>query len=276
MLHDVTTNSNHLATLLSNKKRLVGADDITLADIYAPMKDNLPRLVGMKQNRYWIVFRRLIQNFMNLQWICLIVIVFMISVKSKVVRFVQDPNVRPFVMLNHLGKQRDVATLAHELGHAIHAYFTSEQSLINYHAILPVCETASVFCEMLVIDALKKKAKTKEEKIGLLTTQLEDIFATSHRQNMFSRFEKQIHEKINQQRLSGSELSGLYTNELKLMFGDSVDIPDEYAWEWSPIPHMLDVPFYVYSYNFGNLLVFGLYQLYLDEGVTMIPKLKRI
>ena len=60
------------------------------------------------------------------------------------------------------------------------------------------------------------------------------------------------------------------------MFGDSVDIPDEYAWEWSTIPHMLDVPFYVYSYNFGNLLVFGLYQLYLDEGVTMIPKLKRI
>ena len=66
-----------------------------------------------------------------------------------------SPDVRPYVMLNYLGKQRDVSTLAHELG-AIHAYYSADQPLINYHAILPVCETASVFCEMLVIGALKK------------------------------------------------------------------------------------------------------------------------
>ena len=116
------------------------------------------------------------------------------------------------------------------------------------------------------MDALEKKATTKEQKIALLTNQLEDIFATSHRQNMFSRFEQQVHEKISAGRLSGNELSDIYANELSLMFGDSVKIPEEYHWEWSTIPHMLDVPFYVYSYNFGNLLVFGLYQLYLDEG----------
>ena len=186
------------------------------------------------------------------------------------------PNVRPFVMLNHLGKQRDVATLAHELGHAIHAYFSSEQPLINYHAILPVCETASVFCEMLVIDELKKKCQSLEEKMILLTTKLEDIFATSHRQNMFSRFEQAIHEKMGSDRLSDNELCDIYESELKIMFGDAVTIPKEYRWEWSTIPHMLDVPFYVYSYNFGNLLVLGLYQMYLDEGASFIPKLKRI
>ena len=110
----------------------------------------------------------------------------------------------------------------------------------------------------------------------LLATKCEDIFATSHRQNMFSRFEKQIHEKIMLGQVSSDELCELYHSELKLMFGDSVRIPDEYRWEWSTIPHMLDVPFYVYSYNFGNLLVLGLYQLYLDEGESFIPKLKRL
>jgi oligoendopeptidase F len=186
------------------------------------------------------------------------------------------PEIRPYVMLNYLGKQRDVATLAHELGHAIHAYFSSNQPLVNYHAILPVCETASVFCEMLVVDALKKSATSKQEKMVLLATKLEDIFATSHRQNMFSCFEQKIHDKMSSSRLSSSELCEIYAQGLKDMFGDSVDIPMEYHWEWATIPHMLDVPFYVYSYNFGNLLVLGLYQLYLHEGQAFIPKLKRI
>ncbi len=282
LLHEVTTESNHIVQKYYGiKKALLGLETITLADIYAPLNQDesviewdeakaivLDSFASFDSEFYNFALEMFDQKRLDI-------------FPSKVKRggafcSSSSPDVRPYVMLNYLGKKRDVQTLAHELGHAIHAFYSSEQPLINYHAILPVCETASVFCEMLVMDALKKKAKTKEEKIGLLTTQLEDIFATSHRQNMFSRFEKQIHEKINQQRLSGAELSGLYTNELKLMFGDSVDIPDEYAWEWSTIPHMLDVPFYVYSYNFGNLLVFGLYQLYLDEGVTMIPKLKRI
>lgn len=179
-------------------------------------------------------------------------------------------------MLNYLGKQRDVATLAHELGHAIHAYFSSNQPLMNYHAILPVCETASVFCEMLVVDALKKSVASKQEKMVLLATKLEDIFATSHRQNMFSCFEQRIHDKISLSRLSAEELCEIYAQGLTEMFGDSVEISPEYHWEWATIPHMLDVPFYVYSYNFGNLLVLGLYQLYLKEGQPFIPKLKRI
>ena len=137
-------------------------------------------------------------------------------------------------MLNHLGKQRDVATLAHELGHAIHAYFSSHQTLFNYHAILPICETASVFCEMLVIDELKKRIA--QEMMILLTTKLEDIFATSHRQNMFSRFEQAIHEKMGSDRLSDNELCDIYESELKIMFGDAVTILKVYRWEWSTIP----------------------------------------
>ena len=86
---------------------------------------------------------------------------------------------------------------------------------------------------------------------------------------MFSCFEQKIHDKISNSRLSGKELCDLYAQGLSDMFGDAVEIPSEYHWEWATIPHMLDVPFYVYSYNFGNLLVLGLYQLYLDEGESL-------
>ncbi len=281
-LHDLTTESNRLVQRYYGlKKQILGLDKLTLADIYAPMQVDVPLI------SWEVAQQTVLDSFLAFDE------EFYAHAKdmfdsnrldvfpSKVKRggaFCSSsrPEIRPYVMLNYLGKQRDVATLAHELGHAIHAYFSSNQPLINYHAILPVCETASVFCEMLVVDALKKKATSNREKMVLLATKLEDIFATSHRQNMFSRFEQAIHDKISTTRLSAEELCGIYAQSLKEMFGDSVEIPEEYHWEWSTIPHMLDVPFYVYSYNFGNLLVLGLYQLYLDEGETFIPKLKRI
>ena len=282
MLHDVTSKSNKLVQRYYGlKKSILGLDRMTLADIYAPMNDDLP-LVDWESAKQIVLesFQAFDSDFYEFTK-DMIDRNRMHVFPSKVKRggafcSSSHPNVRPFVMLNHLGKQRDVATLAHELGHAIHAYFSSKQTLFNYHAILPICETASVFCEMLVIDELKKRATSPNELMILLTTKLEDVFATSHRQNMFSRFEQVVHKKVMDGRISGAELCEIYRNELAEMFGDSVEITDEYHWEWSSIPHMLDVPFYVYSYNFGNLLVLGLYQLYLDEGESFIPKLKRI
>ena len=282
MLHNITTDSNVLVQrYYKMKQQILGLDDMTLADIYAPMKDDLPKVSWSEAKSIVLqsfeAFDSDFYSFAKDMFDRDRLHVFPSKVKrGGAFCSSSHPNVRPFVMLNHLDKQRDVATLAHELGHAIHAYFSSEQPLINYHAILPICETASVFSEMLVIDELKKRCKTPEEKMILLTTNLEDIFATSHRQNMFSRFEQVIHDNIMNVRLSADELCNFYTEELKRMFGDSVRIPEEYRWEWSTIPHMLDVPFYVYSYNFGNLLVLGLYQLYLEQGQSFIPVLKRI
>ncbi len=282
MLHELTTVSNHLVQRYYKiKKQILGLDTLTLADIYAPMEADVAPISWDKAKATVLDSFKLFDgdffNFASDMFDSNRIDVFPSKIKrGGAFCSSSRPDIRPYVMMNFLGKQRDVATLAHELGHAIHACFSSDQPLMNYHAILPVCETASVFCEMLVVDALKKEAKTKQEKLVLLATKLEDIFATSHRQNMFSRFEQAIHEKISNERLSDDELCDLYAKELETVFGDSVSIPPEYHWEWATIPHMLDVPFYVYSYNFGNLLVLGLYQLYLDEGQSFIPKLKRI
>ena len=173
-----------------------------------------------------------------------------------------------------MGKPRDVSTIAHEFGHAIHAILSQKQVLSNYHAILPLCETASVFAEMVLLDSMKSKETDRLAKIALLTNQLEDLFATSHRQNMFSTFEIEAHKRITDGLCSAEELCDLYDEKLRHMFGDSVVYTPEYRWEWTTIPHIFDVPFYVYSYNFGNLLVLSLYAQYLEEGKAFVPKLK--
>ncbi len=282
MLHDITTASNTtVQDYYRIKKDLISLNDFTLSDIYAPITANQPDIswpeaqdiVCDSFTQFDPEFGDMARDMFQRQRVD----VFPSPVKrGGAFCSSSSPDVRPYVMLNYLGKPRDVATVAHELGHAIHAYMSAKQPLMNYHAILPVCETASVFCEMIVMDALKKKATTTQQKMGLLTTKLEDIFATSHRQNMFSRFEQYMHHHMATKRLSSDELCAAYTAELTTMFGDAVRIPESYQWEWATIPHMLDVPFYVYSYNFGNLLVIALYQLYLEQGAAFIPVLKRL
>jgi oligoendopeptidase F len=185
------------------------------------------------------------------------------------------PELRPYIMLNFLGKQQDIFTIAHELGHAVHDFFSAKQTLLNYHPILPLAETASVFSEMLVTDLLLKRDTDPTTKKAILTDKLESIFATSHRQNMFSRFEITAHKTISKRLMSSDELCELYKSELNMMFGKSIRYTDEYSWEWSSIPHIYEVPFYVYAYNFGNLLVMALYQSYLEDGKLFIPKYKQ-
>ena len=166
--------------------------------------------------------------------------------------------------------------MAHELGHAIHAMYSNKQHILNYHPILPLAETASVFSEMILTDQLLNKYDDDNHfKISLISSKLEDIFSTSHRQNMFTRFEIEAHNRIEKNLLSSEEFCEIYQNELENMFGDSVEYQPEYRWEWSAIPHMINVPFYVYSYNFANLIVMALYQQFLEEKDIFIPKFKQ-
>ena len=281
-LHRVTTRSNTLVQRYYRlKKELLGLDKMTLSDIYAPFP-NLDETFSYSEAKQLVLdgFYEFDSEFGDIAK----AMFDRNRIHAPVVRHKRGgafcsgstPDCYPYVMLNYLGKPRDVSTMAHELGHAIHDVLASKQTLTNYHPILPLAETASVFSEMLVTDILKKRLTDKQSKIVMLSEKLEDIFATSHRQNMFSEFEKKSHLAISDKLLSSQELCSFYKQRLESMFGDSVAITDEYHWEWASIPHFLDYPFYVYAYNFGNLLVFALYQMYLEEGQSFIPKLKTL
>jgi oligoendopeptidase F len=181
------------------------------------------------------------------------------------------PGSTPYVLLNYTGEARDVATLAHELGHAVHAMMASAHSVFTFHSTLPLAETASVFGERLLSEALMAQESSKAIKQGLLLAQLDDIYATVLRQAYFILFEKSAHQMVAQ---GGTvkDLADIYLAGLRQQFGKAVKVPDEFRWEWLTIPHIFASPFYCYAYSFGNLLVLALYHRYKQQGAAFVPK----
>jgi oligoendopeptidase F len=183
-----------------------------------------------------------------------------------------SPKMTPYVLLNFDGKSRDVSTMAHEFGHAIHSMTASDKPLTVWHAPLPLAETASVFAEMLLNDKLSERL-TKVERRILLAEQIDDLYATIMRQAYFTLFEIDAHRAVAEQNATIDAVSELYLNNLKEQFGDSVNITRDFQWEWLYIPHFYHSPFYCYAYSFGNLLVVSLYQQFKSEGKnSFIPK----
>lgn len=185
------------------------------------------------------------------------------------------PDLPPWVMLNFQGKSDDVSTMAHELGHAVHAMLAAHHSIFTFHSNLPLAETASTFGEMVLVDYLLQHETDETVRRDILFSQVDDAYATIMRQAFFALFEREAHEKINNGASVG-ELAEAYMQNLKEQFGDSVDVADEFRWEWVSIPHIFDVPFYVYAYTFGQLLVLSLYQQYKSEGEAFIPRYTKI
>ena len=186
------------------------------------------------------------------------------------------PKIDPFVLLNFDGTIRDISTMAHEFGHAIHSVLASDKPISVQHAPLPLAETASVFGEMLLNDKVFNSVAAREKKI-LLAEQIDDFYATIMRQTYFTIFEVSAHDSISKNNATTiDELADLYLGNLKEQFGDSVKITDDFKYEWLYIPHIYHSPFYCYAYSFGNLLVMSLYQQYKNEGKDFIPKYTRI
>jgi oligoendopeptidase F len=182
------------------------------------------------------------------------------------------PRLTPYVLLNFDGRVRDVSTMAHELGHAIHSMAASDKPISVAHAPLPLAETASVFAEILLNDRLSSKL-SREQKAILLASQIDDMYATIMRQAYFTLFEIEAHKSITEKNANISEISDLYLRNLEDQFGDSVTISDDFRWEWLYIPHLYHSPFYCYAYSFGNLLVLSLYQQFRKEGkLSFTPK----
>jgi oligoendopeptidase F len=181
------------------------------------------------------------------------------------------PGLTPYVLLNFTGEARDIATMAHELGHAVHGMLAERHSVFTFHSTLPLAETASVFGERILSDSLMKQEQNKNVRQGLLLNQLDDIYATILRQAYFVLFENRAHEMV-AQGSTVTDLAQTYLTDLRQQFGKAVKIPDEFRWEWLSIPHIFASPFYCYAYSFGNLLVLALYRMYQEEGASFVPK----
>jgi oligoendopeptidase F len=186
-----------------------------------------------------------------------------------------EPALTPWVLVNYQGKGDDVATLAHELGHAIHSMMAEQHSAFTQHACLPLAETASTFGEMMLIDRLMAEESDPAVRRDMLFRQIDDNYATIMRQSFFALFEKQAHEMV-QNNASVDELAAAYLENLKTQFGDAVEISDEFKWEWVSIPHIYHTPFYVYAYAFGQLLVLALYKQFKAEGESFKPKYMKL
>ena len=185
------------------------------------------------------------------------------------------PSQTPWVLMNFTGKVRDVATMAHELGHAIHSMMAAHHSVLTQHSALPLAETASVFAEMLLTDRLLEEEEDPLVKREILATAVDDMYATVLRQAYFVAFERTAHEAILANK-SQDELNALYAQNLAEQFGDSVEIGDEFQYEWVSIPHIFHTPFYCYAYSFGQLLVLALYRRFQQEGDAFKPAYLRL
>ncbi|MEK9136841.1 MAG: M3 family oligoendopeptidase, partial [Bacteroidota bacterium] len=260
------------------KRRLLGLDELTHYDRYAPITGERTELsFAQAQNIVMDAFDQfstrlagIAEPFFSKRWIDAAL---RSGKQSGAYCMGVTPDLHPYVLMNYTSKPRDVMTLAHELGHGVHDVLASKQNLLNYHPVLPMAETASTFGEMLVFDKLQTALSSPQERLALLCGKIEDTFATVFRQIAMYRFEQQAHrlrrEKGEQPVEAHCEL---WQNTMQAMFGDSLKLGDEHKWWWLYIPHVYHTPFYVYAYAFGELLVLSLYAQHQREGQSFVPR----
>ena len=183
------------------------------------------------------------------------------------------PSVHPYVLLNYTDNLRDVMTVAHELGHGVHQHLAAERGLFEQNTPLTTAETASVFGEMLVFRRLMREEQDPKTRLALLCGKLEDAFATVFRQVAMTRFEEALHAaRRSEGELAIERIGELWMDANRPMFGDSVQLSDDYAWWWLYIPHFVHSPFYCYAYAYGELLVLALLHRYDEEGEAFVPR----
>jgi oligoendopeptidase F len=191
--------------------------------------------------------------------------------RSGAVCYYLDPPNTPYVLMSYTMKVNDILTLAHELGHAIHAMLAEHHNIFNFDAPLPLAETASTFAQMLVTDELLASETDEDIKRDILFGQVADAYATIMRQIFFALFEREAYKLVKKD-ASIDDMTNAYYKILETQFGDSIELSDQFKWEWATVPHFYHYPFYVYAYSFGQLLVLALYQQYKKEGDSFIPR----
>jgi len=280
ILGKVTTESYHIVERYYNlKKKLLNLPELHMSDMYAPIgkitrkysyQEALELIKGTVE-KFYPEFKDIVEKMIQLNHIDATPRkgknrgAFCAHGKQKHYGF---------VFVNYVDTIDSLRALAHELGHAFHAFYIQrDQNFINIDISLVVAEIASVFNEILTFDYLMSTDLSREEKISLLCNFIESKFGTSHRQNAFYRFEKTMHALLEKKLPSVEEIKDAFVNEMELMFGNSMtNIKEEYANYIFIVSHFLQVPFYVYAYNMSNLLVISIYQMYLEEKEKFVPK----
>jgi oligoendopeptidase F len=280
-LLDVTRkNAKHFQRFFRLKAKRLGMDKLRRYDVYAPVEksdktygyNEAAQIVLESFNEFHPKFAGMAQQILDAN-----------HVDSEIRKGKMSgafcatitPDLTPWVLLNYQGRPDDVATMAHELGHGIHSLIAQDHTALTQHACLPLAETASTFAEMMLVDKLLKEETDQAVRRDLLYRQMDDSFATILRQNYFSMFEQTAHDMI-AKGAQVDELADAYMANLKSEFGDAVEISDDFRWEWVMIPHFYNVPFYVYAYAFGQLLVLSLYKQYKEEGDSFKPRYMQI
>lgn len=262
------------------KKKLIGVDELHRFDLYAPIAaddsrvsfDEAMKTVLKSYNEFDPAFAKMAERVYNEHHIDSEV---RHGKRGGAFCSTVSPKYTPWVLVNFQGKNDDISTLAHELGHAIHSMSAEDRNIFEQHSCLPLAETASTFGEMLLSDYLEKQTDDKKVLSSMLIKQIDDNYATIQRQSYFALFEKEAHRLI-AEGADVDKLNEVYLNNLKDQFGDSMVVDDYFKWEWVSIPHIYSTPFYVYAYSFGQLLVLALYNQYKIEGKSFIPRYKEL
>jgi oligoendopeptidase F len=183
------------------------------------------------------------------------------------------PSAHPYLMLNYTARRRDVLTLAHELGHGLHAALARPRGPLEQHTPLTLAETASVFGETLVFRRLLDAAETPASRLSLLAENIEGSIATVFRQTAMNQFEAAVHTARREEgELSVERIGDLWEASQAELLGDAVEITEGYRSWWSYVPHFIGSPGYVYAYAYGQLLALSVYGRYLAEGEAFVPR----
>lgn len=258
------------------KAGLLGVERIRNCDIYAPLAetkktygfDEARELVVASYGAYDAEFGRIVADFFTEQRVDVLP---RPGKSGGAFAMGISPQAPPFLLLNFTGTLRDLATIAHEAGHGLHFVLSQKQNMLNYHAPLPLAETASVFGEMLLTRRLLDSESDPLLRKSLLCAKIEDIIATTFRQTVLTRFELRLHTERSKGLLTNDRVSRIWLEENERLFGDAVEMIPAYSWGWSYISHFIHSRFYCYSYTFAELLVLALFQNYCEKGESFKP-----
>ena len=281
LIEAVTANYALVARHYNLKRILLGYDELYDYDRYAPIPvkadeteynwDEARAIVDQAYTAFSPRAGEITRRFFNENWIHAALLP---NKRGGAFCSSTVPSAHPFVLLNFTGQSRDVMTLAHELGHGLHAYLAAQaQGMTGLYTPLTTAEMASTFGEMLVFTDLTAKEPDPAARLAMLAQKIEDAFATIFRQISMNRFEDGLHTaRRTEGELSSERINEIWMDSQRAMFQGSVTLRDQYASWWSYVPHFVGSPGYVYAYSFGELLVLALFNLYQKRGAEFVPQ----